>query len=173
MTQKPTADRVVEESEALHERVRAFARGQAPESDDFERLAIDIARFQARWSPGFRRLVDAKSPGLDRLDAIPAVPSDAFRLTRVAAHPPRLDEVCFVTSGTTGSSRGTHAMRSTRTYRELSLSFGTQAARLRLAWSSRGRGAGPAARKPRRILARLHDARLHAGPRRPRARRRP
>ncbi len=135
MTDEPTDNRVVAESEALHERVRAFARGEAPEADDFERLAVDIARFQARWSPGFRRLVDAKSPGLDRLDSIPAVPSDAFRLTRVAVHPAELDQVRFVTSGTTGSARGTHAMRTTRTYRELSLAFGTQA--LASAWPGR------------------------------------
>lgn len=135
MTNQPKDDRVVAESEALHERVRAFARGDAPEADDFERLALDIARFQARWSSGFRRLVEARSPGLDRLDAIPAVPSDAFRLTRVAVHPPELDAVRFMTSGTTGSARGTHAMRTTRTYRELSLAFGMRA--LASAWPGR------------------------------------
>ena len=133
--ENPDPERIVRESDALHARVRAFARGEAPETDDYERLAIDIARFQARWSPGFRRLVEARSPGLDRLDAIPAVPSDAFRLTRVAAHPPELDAVRFVTSGTTGSARGTHAMRTTRTYRELSLSFGKRA--LASAWPGR------------------------------------
>lgn len=135
MTDAPTDDRIVAESEALHERVRAFARGEAPETDDFERLALDIARFQTRHVPGFRRLVEARSPGLDRLDAIPAVPSDAFRLTRVAVHPPELDAVRFVTSGTTGSARGTHAMRTTRTYRELSLAFGRRA--LASAWPGR------------------------------------
>ncbi len=135
MTDVSTDDRIALESEALHERARAFARGEAPETDDFERLALDIARFQARYAPGFRRLVEARSPGLDRLDAIPAVPSDAFRLTRVAVHPPELDAVRFVTSGTTGSARGTHAMRTTRTYRELSLAFGTRA--LASAWPGR------------------------------------
>jgi hypothetical protein len=66
------------------------------------------------------------------VDAIPAVPADVFRLARVAVHPPELDAVRFTTSGTTGGERGTHAMRITDTYRELSLRFGRQA--LASAW---------------------------------------
>jgi hypothetical protein len=90
----------------------------------FQRLALQIAQFQAKYSPGFARLVDRSGSALDRLDAIPAVPADAFRVARVAVHPPELDAVRFVTSGTTASERGTHAMRITRTYDDLSLHFG-------------------------------------------------
>jgi hypothetical protein len=118
------------ESEALHARVRELARGVG--DDRFEPLALDIARFQARWSPGYSRLVDGRGASFDSVDAIPAVPADVFRLARVAVHPPELDVVRFTTSGTTGGERGTHAMRITDTYRELSLCFGRQA--LASAW---------------------------------------
>ena len=115
---------LLEESEALHGRVRALSRSQG--DDGFETLALDIARFQARWSPGYRRLLEARGNALDSVDAIPAVPVDAFRVARVAVHPPELDAVRFVTSGTTSSARGVHAMRTTETYRELSLRFGRE-----------------------------------------------
>jgi len=107
---------VVAESELWHARVRAFADAPA----DFDDLALRIADFQARTSPGFRRLWEAAG-GAARADGIPAVPSDAFRLTRVAVHPPELDAVCFVTSGTTAEARGTHPLRTTRTYEHLCL----------------------------------------------------
>jgi hypothetical protein len=122
---------LITESEALHARVRELARGEG--DDRFEPLALDIARFQARWSPGFARLVDGRGTALDSVEAIPAVPADAFRIARVALHPPELDEVRFATSGTTGSARGVHAMRTTATYRELSVRSGRRA--LAASWS--------------------------------------
>lgn len=116
---------VVEESEALHARVRAFALAREP-AEDFVSLALSIAQFQARHSPGFARLVE-RAGGLHELDRVPPVPADAFRLTRVAAHAPTLDTARFVTSGTTGSARGTHCFRTTRTYAELAVAFGRRA----------------------------------------------
>lgn len=117
---------VVQESERLHERVRRFARG-AEGGATFSELALEIADFQRRYSPGFARLVERRDRALDRVDTIPAVPSDAFRLTRVALHEPALDRVCFATSGTTGAERGLHPLRTTETYAELSLSMGRRA----------------------------------------------
>ncbi len=114
------------ESEALHARVRAFAAGRAKPGETFERLGLDIARFQARHVPGFARLVDRAKSSLDRVEEIPAVPADAFRVTRVAVHPAEFDEVRFLTSGTTGSP-GMHALRTTSTYRELALRSGQAA----------------------------------------------
>ena len=118
---------LVAESEALHARVRAFAHGQGAER--FEGLALEIARFQARHSPAFRRLVATRRATLETLADVPGVPTDAFRLTRVAVHPAELDVARFTTSGTTGSERGTHAFRTTRTYEEVALRFGAQALR--------------------------------------------
>jgi hypothetical protein len=117
---------VLVESEALHERVRRFARKACP-GETFDELALAIARFQARASPGFARLIARRGSELGSVSEIPAVPVEAFRLTRVAVHPDALDCVRFETSGTTSAARGMHAMRTTRTYRELSLCFGRSA----------------------------------------------
>jgi len=115
----------LEVSSGLHERVRAFARGER--TDDFDSLALAIARFQAEASPGFARLVQSRGGGLERLADVPGVPTDAFRLTRVAVHPPELDVACFQTSGTTGSERGLHPFRTLETYEAVSLAFGRRA----------------------------------------------
>ncbi|MES1187806.1 MAG: hypothetical protein ABUL60_28565 [Myxococcales bacterium] len=113
---------LLQSSNRLHERVQRFAEAGA--NDDFTTLALDIARFQAEASPGFRRLLRARGSRLEALDDIPPVPSDAFRLARVATYAAELDAVRFFTSGTTGAERGTHAMRRTDTYERLSLAFG-------------------------------------------------
>ena len=121
---------VVAESERLHQRVRAFARGEGGAS--FEELALELARFQCRSSAGMRRLVELGGRALESVEAIPAVPSDAFRLTRVAVHSEDADVARFRSSGTTGSQTSTHVFRTTETYRALALSFGQQA--LASAW---------------------------------------
>ncbi|MDX2052680.1 MAG: acyl-protein synthetase [Polyangiaceae bacterium] len=115
----------VERSEGLHRRVRAFARGESQES--FDSLALELARFQAENIPGFANLVERSGSALDSAATIPAVPSEAFRLTRVAVHPPELDVVRFETSGTSTEAKGVHPMRTTATYRALSTSFGREA----------------------------------------------
>ena len=118
-------DALIDASNGLHERVQRFADGSA--DDSFTALALDIARFQAQASAGFRRLLRARGESLQTLGDIPPVPSDAFRLARVATFAPELAAVRFFTSGTTGAERGTHAMRRTDTYERLSLAYGRQA----------------------------------------------
>ena len=119
------SEALLETSNRLHERVQRFAAGDA--RDTFTGLALELARFQAEASEGFRRLVRARGATLSTLDDIPPVPSDAFRLTRVATYASEQDAVRFFTSGTTGAERGTHAMRRTDTYEQLSLAYGRQA----------------------------------------------
>ena len=119
------AEALLETSNQLHERVQRFAAGSS--ADSFEQLALDVARFQASASTGFSRLVRARGGRLESLDDIPPVPSDAFRLARVATYAAELDTVRFFTSGTTGAERGTHPMRRTDTYEQLSLAYGRQA----------------------------------------------
>ncbi|HTQ03858.1 MAG TPA: acyl-protein synthetase [Polyangiaceae bacterium] len=116
---------MLETSDALHARVRAFARGGAP--DDFASLGLAIARFQAANSAGFARLVASRGARLERLEDIPGVPAETFRLTRVAVHPPELDVARFETSGTTGDERGVHAFRTTETYEAVALDAGARA----------------------------------------------
>lgn len=115
----------VAESDALHARVQAYVRGEA--HDSFDALALAIAKYQCQYSPGFERLVRRHGSALDSVDSIPAVPAEAFRLTRVAVHPPTLDHVRFRTSGTSSADTGTHAMRRLDTYRLLSVGFGHSA----------------------------------------------
>ncbi len=115
----------VERSGALHERVQRFASGESSQS--FAGLALEIAEFQAEFSPGFARLLARRGRALGAVEEIPGVPCDTFRLTRVAVHPESEDSARFATSGTTGASRGIHALRTLDTYRVLALSFGRAA----------------------------------------------
>jgi hypothetical protein len=113
---------LLDESEALHASVRAFARAESAEN--FDELALAIARFQARWSASFARLVEAHGSSLDGVDAIPAVPVETFRMGRVAVHSPELDRLRFRTSGTTAAATGEHCFRTTETYREVAVRHG-------------------------------------------------
>jgi hypothetical protein len=139
-------------SSALHLRARAFvsafARGEAP-PEPFDALACDLARFQADAVPGYARLCRARgvAPGaLSRAGEIPAVPTDAFKVTRVATFDEADATAVFRTSGTTSATsamaastetatetatpppsraaRGVHAMRDVTTYDAAALAFG-------------------------------------------------
>ncbi|NUP08776.1 MAG: acyl-protein synthetase [Polyangiaceae bacterium] len=102
------------ESDALHARVRSFIEGVSAES--FEELSAAIARFQTEHVEPVRRLARARGRAGSNAE-IPAVPTDVFRLRRVAAHPPELDVRVFRTSGTTSGARGAHPFRTLETYR--------------------------------------------------------
>lgn len=115
---------LIRASDALHARVQGFVAGVSDES--FDALALAIAEYQARFSPGHARL-HALHGEPARADDIPAVPADAFRTTRVAVHAPADDVVRFLTSGTSAGSRGAHAFRTTRTYEEILLAWGKRA----------------------------------------------
>ncbi len=118
----PSADA----SDALHARVRR-AIEDGLDAAGFDALALDLARFQATHVAPIARLVRARGVDLDRAtgaEAIPAVPTDVFRLARVAAHPPEKDVRVFRTSGTTSGARGEHALRTTATYEAAALAWG-------------------------------------------------
>jgi hypothetical protein len=114
----------------LHRRVSSFIdaseKGETAR-DTFDALGLAIARHQADHVPAYRRLVahrrvnprDAAS-----LRDLPAVPTDAFRLTRIAAHAPSDDAALFRTSGTTSGARGEHALSTTSTYEKAALAWG-------------------------------------------------
>jgi hypothetical protein len=117
-------------TDALHARARAFVtafeRGK-PMPETFDALASDLARFQASQIPGFAKLcaargVDPKS--IAHASEVPAVPTDVFKLTRVATFPEEQTAITFRTSGTTIGDRGAHAMRTTATYDAGALAFG-------------------------------------------------
>ncbi len=117
-------------SDALHTRARAFVRAFEEGTtmpEPFDALAVDLARFQAEHVPGYARLCAAR--GLDpstftgAADA-PAVPTEAFKVSRVAAFPAPLALATFRTSGTTLGARGSHAMRRVSTYDAAAVAFG-------------------------------------------------
>jgi hypothetical protein len=112
-------------SDDLHRAVRRFATGDRSRS--FSELSLEIAAFQRKFSPGFERLCKSRGGSLTRVEDIPGVPTDTFRLARVAVHPESEDRLRFFTSGTTSGARGMHAMRVTETYHELALQFGRSA----------------------------------------------
>ncbi len=127
----PHGDQARTESNRLHERVRRFidesAKGQTLEP--FDALATDIARFQAAHIPSIRRLHDARGitkRSLVAAEQIPAVPTELFRMKRIACHPSNEDQRLFQTSGTTSSQqqRGQHPMRTTQTYVHSAMNWG-------------------------------------------------
>jgi hypothetical protein len=113
----------VDESDALHARARefvaAFERGDAiPEP--FDALAKDVADFQARHNAAYARLRAARG------EEIPAVPTDAFKFSRVSTFEKNETPIVFRTSGTTAgaSARGAHWFRTCATYDAGSVAFG-------------------------------------------------
>jgi hypothetical protein len=114
----------LDESEALHARARAFVgayeRGQTM-PEPFDALARDIADFQARNIAGYARLRDARG------EAVPAVPTDAFKVTRVSVWDESETPTVFRTSGTTVGARGSHWFRTCATYDAGSVAFGRRA----------------------------------------------
>lgn len=117
-------------SDELHQRVQSFvakcAHGQKPD-ESFDALAVALAAHQAASGTGVERLFAAR--GLDpayvqEAGQVPAVPTDAFKATRVACHPPELDRVVFLTSGTTAGTQGRLPLRRTGTYRRAARAWG-------------------------------------------------
>lgn len=122
---------VIAESDALHARARTFIetsmRGEP--SEPFDALAADIARFQIERVAPVGRL--ARTRGLDissplSIDAVPALPTDVFRFTRVSAHSAEHDVAVFRTSGTTSGARGEHAFRTLATYDAAAWAWGSR-----------------------------------------------
>jgi acyl-CoA synthetase (AMP-forming)/AMP-acid ligase II len=114
----------------LHDKVRAFidrAMHTGVGDEAFDALGIEIARYQAERIDPYRRLLFARrcDVGSARsLRDLPAMPTDAFKLARIAAHAENDDAAVFLTSGTTGMHRGTHAMATTATYEKAALAWG-------------------------------------------------
>jgi hypothetical protein len=106
--------------------VAAFEGGR-PAPEAFDTLACDLARYQAERIEGYARLCRARGVDmatLSRAADVPAVPTDAFKLTRVATFPADETRITFRTSGTTIGTRGEHAMRDVGTYDAAAVAFG-------------------------------------------------
>ena len=105
---------------ALGQRVAALITALAGGGrDDHARdqLLRDALAFQRAAVPVYARIVEqlGRVPAADAL-AWPAVPTDVFRVARVAAHAPEHDVKLFRTSGTTSGARGEHGLRELALY---------------------------------------------------------
>jgi len=99
--------------------------------EEFNLLALEIFRYQARTNPVYGAFVQNR--GIDPNDisgwmAIPAVPARAFKDVPLFCGDPALVKATFLTSGTTsahrsGSGRGRHQVRDLSLYRESLLSM--------------------------------------------------
>ncbi len=110
------------ESIELHARAQAFVtatlQGRVP-SESFESLGAAVASFQYRNIDGYKKLCTARGISVEppfSLSRMPAVPTDAFRWTRVSAFSERDTNTTFRTSGTTVKERGVHSLRTSATY---------------------------------------------------------
>jgi hypothetical protein len=125
------------ESDALHQAVQDFgvnaltgALTQAEQATQFDALALRLVKHQARHCDPVRRLIashDLEVVSLQSAAQVPALPADAFRLSRVACHDPMLDQAKYRTSGTTARHTGEHCLRTVNTYRRLSTLLGKRA----------------------------------------------
>jgi hypothetical protein len=128
----PTND-LIERSRALHARARSFVTAfetGASMPEPFDSLACDLARHQHDANPGYARLCARRGVDptkLSRAIDAPAVPTDAFKLTRVFAFPEEDATTTFQTSGTTIGRRGRHFFRDTSTYDAAAVAFGRRA----------------------------------------------
>jgi hypothetical protein len=84
-----------------------------PDAEPFERLALDIHRWQATQDPVLASLVEGSVTSWQQ---IPAVPVALFKDLPVGTVKPGTEAARFHTSGTTGGGRGTHRLRSTALY---------------------------------------------------------
>jgi len=114
--------------------IQSYESG-GPMPERFESLATDLVRFQAATVPGYARLcalhgADPRSLR-DPADA-PAVPTEAFKLSRVFAFDEREAAAVFRTSGTTTGARGAHCLRDIGTYDAAAVAFGRAMLAVRL-----------------------------------------
>jgi hypothetical protein len=96
------------------------------EPEPFDSLACDIARFQVASDNGLDRLLRSRGCKPEMLQVasdIPGIPTDAFKLRRIACHAAAADTIVFRTSGTTVGARGEHPMRTTATYELAALAW--------------------------------------------------
>ena len=99
----------------LHRKVlELIARCAEGARDDATRdaLLLEVAAYQAEQVEPYGRFHAQRLRGRTPTapDAIPALPTDAFRHARISSRPPEADVRRFLSSGTTSESRSLHAL---------------------------------------------------------------
>ncbi len=107
-------DDFFDQHRTLEKRILAALRDNLDEAE-FEKVALDVFRFQCLWNEPYARFCAAR---LDpqRWQDIPAVPQIAFKRATLSCAPVEIVEKTFLTSGTTGEARGAHHLFNLRLY---------------------------------------------------------
>lgn len=102
---------------------RAVDAGVDAPMTDFDRVATELFAWQRARNPALERVANASLAGasVTRGDEVPAVPTDVFKVARVACFAPERDTRVFETSGTTRDARGRHAFADTSLYARASV----------------------------------------------------
>ncbi len=106
---------ILDEYRALRARVFLSLREDLHE-DGFNALALDIHAFQHQHNAPFARWCATLATPADWRE-IPAVPQAMFKRFRLSCFPPKLAQITFRTSGTTGETRGEHHLHNTALYK--------------------------------------------------------
>lgn len=102
----------------LADRITTALRPNLDE-ETFATLALDIHAYQRRWNEPYARFCSAQSSTRrepEHWREIPATPQSAFKRFTLSCVPPEQIGKTFLTSGTTGETRGAHHFRSTALY---------------------------------------------------------
>lgn len=100
--------------DTLAERILAALRHDLSDAE-FDSLALDIHAFQRRWNEPYARFC-ATRPMPTNWREIPATPQNAFKRFALSCVPGEHIGKTFLTSGTTGETRGAHHFRDTALY---------------------------------------------------------
>jgi acyl-coenzyme A synthetase/AMP-(fatty) acid ligase len=112
---------VTAEYRKLEAGVLAAMREERDEAE-CDALGLEVFRFQRRWNQPYANFC-ATRPAPNTWWEIPAVPLTAFKHATLSVVRPELVTKTFLTSGTTGESRGLHHFFDTRLY-EYSVQYG-------------------------------------------------
>jgi acyl-coenzyme A synthetase/AMP-(fatty) acid ligase len=108
----------MEEYLALENRLAALIHSSAIDDVAFNDAALAVHRFQRRHNAPLANYCNHRGTPLDIADwrEIPAVPQSVFKRFRLSVAPPEAVTKTFLTSGTTGESRGQHHFLNTWLY---------------------------------------------------------
>ena len=107
------------EYSALEARLLAVLDSDFPDAA-FNELALAVHEFQRQWNGPFSRWCEGQQEPKSWRE-IPAVPQAMFKEFRISCFRPDETAVTFLTSGTTGESRGAHHFFNTRLYHTAAL----------------------------------------------------
>jgi hypothetical protein len=109
---------VIDEYSALENQIASLIESGEFDDAAFSDAALAVHRFQRRWNEPLANYCEHRGLRHEIADwrEIPAVPQSVFKRFRLSAGPPNAITKTFLTSGTTGETRGQHHFLNTRLY---------------------------------------------------------